>query len=136
MSDVRIEGLNKENTLALAARLRERADGLPQDAEDRPVIGLRGEALHVMEFFDSNYECGTVGCIMGEFAIWKPHEHFCDFIVDSGAYDIDDFDLDAIIYLERWKSDDHHSRFLATPLLAERLRIMASYLTWLAGEEA
>ena len=35
-TEARIEGLNVENALALAARLRERADGLPQDLNDLP----------------------------------------------------------------------------------------------------
>lgn len=133
---VLIEGLNVENALALAARLRERADGLPQDAS------YCLEPL--MEWYTHDTDCGTVGCIAGEFAQWKDisdHHELARFLELGGASgEIDvriNSDYGAVIYLEQWRSkkliNKYHAQAESIP---GQLRVMASYLEWLTGAKA
>lgn len=128
MSSARIDGLNVENARALAVRLRERADGLPQDAEDHEGI---------MESCLSDHNCGTVGCIWGEFDIWQLRPPGSD---DGVAFNrfmgLSPRTEGRVIFLHHWLSDAHQENFSDEQTIAERLRVMASYLDWLAGAEA
>lgn len=126
MGDVRIEGLNVENTLALAARLRERADGLPQ----RAIDPIRGSGI--MRRLTSETKCGTVGCIVGEYCIWKGFTvatalNIWEFLGLSGYARRSS----KIAYLGRWISTKHRGQFIQIKTIAGRLRVMASYLEWL-----